>query len=434
MVKHWKDIGIMLITSYVGAKSTFTICAFVIMLSFCSPIAASWSTQVEWSPDGMQLVLVDGQSVTVLDEMFQVVETAPIDNRRGFDKLAWSPSGNHLIIGRDIWQVNPLAKLRTIDLPYNQLLGWNRDGSQVYAYGDDALGIAIYDAQYGNFVRSVYPQINHPNVLDEIAWSPDNRYFAAITRQRGQGLLIIFDAATGNLISQYPNESSSFDRGWAGTIVWNPMGHEVVFGFRAQVELGTPGSSPSPQPPPLDGAFLPVTVVMDVETGQENLILNAAPIDYGYYQWNRAGTELIGSTVSGVFAVWSRSTGQIIDSFALGIAARPVEVALSPYEGRLAVSLGTFIASNDPALQTLANDDLSRAQLFLNDTLAIVVPAPSPDRLRSISTACGLPVSVRRLVDDLGSFTAQVAALPDTQIPPGCRADLLAVAAALQAQ
>jgi hypothetical protein len=35
---------------------------------------------------------------------------------------------------------------------------------------------------------------------------------------------------------------------------------------------------------------------------------------------------------------------------------------------------------------------------------------------------------------DLTAFTAQVAALADTAIPPGCRADLLAVAAALQAQ
>jgi WD40 repeat protein len=426
---------------HAGFKSMVMVLMAIVLLSTTPIMLAQWGIQVEWSPDGTQLAVVDGQTVTILDKIFQIIETKSFDSPFGFDRLAWSPDGNRLMLGRDIWQVSPLTKLLSIELPYNQLLGWSPDGSQVYAYSQDATGIAIYDAQNGNFVRSVYPQINSPNVLDEILWSPDNQYFAAVTRRESQGQLIIFDTVTGEIITQYPSASSSFSRGTAGGIVWNPNSLEVVFGFRAQVELDTPGSSPSPLPPPFDGAFLPVTVVMDVVTGEESLLLNSAPIDYGYFQWSRAGTELIGGTVNGVFTVWSRTTGEIIDSFALDVDARPVEADLSPYDGRLAVSLGPAIlsASADPTLQALSQDNLSRTQYFLNETLAIAVPAPSEERLAAITAACDLPARTEADLDqqaatDLTAFTAQVEALPDTQIAPGCRADLLAVAEALQAQ
>jgi hypothetical protein len=78
-------------------------------------------------------------------------------------------------------------------------------------------------------------------------------------------------------------------------------------------------------------------------------------------------------------------------------------------------------------------------QTFLDGAVQIVVPAPSLEKLKMITEACNTQLTVEQLLitqineKQLSTFTTQVNGLTNAQIPPGCKADLLAVANALMA-
>jgi hypothetical protein len=76
--------------------------------------------------------------------------------------------------------------------------------------------------------------------------------------------------------------------------------------------------------------------------------------------------------------------------------------------------------------------------------LQVITPLPSFDRLQNILNACirdtivpaheVMDLTVRSVTEStLSDFIAQVESLPEDAIPLACRADLLAVAEALQA-
>jgi len=79
-------------------------------------------------------------------------------------------------------------------------------------------------------------------------------------------------------------------------------------------------------------------------------------------------------------------------------------------------------------------------QSLANGALDIVVPAPSLERLQAIQSTCMTAPAVGQMdtqaltVDALPEYVAQVEALTDAEIPPGCAADLVAVAEALIAE
>jgi hypothetical protein len=70
----------------------------------------------------------------------------------------------------------------------------------------------------------------------------------------------------------------------------------------------------------------------------------------------------------------------------------------------------------------------------------IIVPEASFKRLADIQTACirlsdgATSVAIPQAQSDLGGYIAQVEAASAAQIPPGCAADLVAIAKAIQNQ
>lgn len=77
---------------------------------------------------------------------------------------------------------------------------------------------------------------------------------------------------------------------------------------------------------------------------------------------------------------------------------------------------------------------------YLGGLVQIIVPAPSLERLRLLTERCGMAdvtegaLLAQAEMSHLPAFIQQVETLNEDQIPPGCAADLIAVAQALQAQ
>src|SRR5262249_36149257 len=95
-------------------------------------------------------------------------------------------------------------------------------------------------------------------------------------------------------------------------------------------------------------------------------------------------------------------------------------IAWSPFGGRLAYG-----------------DVISNGQSAGNNGLHTLVPAPTADKLQSITKSCAqsnvLPQLTNRLTTKQWSaFTNDVKAMSKDQVPPACAADLIAVANALQ--
>jgi hypothetical protein len=81
----------------------------------------------------------------------------------------------------------------------------------------------------------------------------------------------------------------------------------------------------------------------------------------------------------------------------------------------------------------LLTSQASSSQVLVANTLLIAVPDVNPESIQTLTDQTEAFLD-QQAATDLTAFTAQVEALPETAIAPGCRADLLAVAAALQAQ
>nr|MCU0499177.1 hypothetical protein [Anaerolineae bacterium] len=107
------------------------------------------------------------------------------------------------------------------------------------------------------------------------------------------------------------------------------------------------------------------------------------------------------------------------------------DVALSPFGGRLAVAW-----TNDYGTSPFSVIPYSGfKQVLAEGSVDVITPAPSFELLSDIQTLC-LPESTALTApsddDGLRDYLETVESLSDDQIPPGCKADLLAVVETLQ--
>ncbi|MCU0498644.1 MAG: WD40 repeat domain-containing protein [Anaerolineae bacterium] len=115
--------------------------------------------------------------------------------------------------------------------------------------------------------------------------------------------------------------------------------------------------------------------------------------------------------------------GRLIEEIQIG---QLTTAAWSPYGARLAI-------------QGLADPSLPTTSASSNSLLQIVTPYASLEYLQSLTQVCVRVTSLEQVLPPvtdltiLPKFTTQIEALSDDQIPPGCKADLLAVAQAIQA-
>jgi WD40 repeat protein len=309
----------------------------------------------------------------------------------------WSPNGTRLLLGNRIVDAQTLQTLQDIQGPR----GWLKGGQQVFSISADT--ISVYNTDDASLAGEIPVDIQ----MEEAFSSPDGTKIAA-TIVNG---LFVFDVNQLTMIFQavYPFRG-------IGRPIWSPDSAHIAFGGSSDLQDGTREVKLN---------------VVDASTG--DLLRSREVPEVGFLTWARQSNRLSGvNGYSNEIYIWDANTLDLLTTTPFSGEFTGYTAAFSPFGGVLAIGL-----VNSIDVGTGQSSALLEHSPPLN--LLVMTPDVSIESLRTITSACGIPARTEAALDqqaatDLTAFTAQVAALPDTAIPPGCRADLLAVAAALQAQ
>jgi WD40 repeat protein len=372
---------------------------------------------IEWSPDGNRIAVASAEGIRIFDANFRQInfynDPAPDPNdqfaisasRWIFPYPSWSPDSTRLTAGRVILDASTLQVLQTFD-DTRGLGPWTPDGQYVLASGGGGFAIDWYDVQTGQLARQLtFTDIYGP----ALELSSDNTRFLITT----SGTLRIVNASTGATLAEY---TFPYRVKYAQ---WSPDGHRVSF------VAGDTMSRPT----------LDSLIVIDSATGEITFQSEPTSESMSFPTWSSDGMRIAVRIGPRSITFWDVNSGSVIDTHVAPENTSINAISYSPFGGRFAY----LVHNQEISVDTRPQSQSAFQEAYMNGAIQVIAPAPSVERLATITAACGLPARTEAALDqqaatDLTAFTAQVAALPDTQIPPGCRADLLAVAAALQAQ
>lgn len=203
----------------------------------------------EWSPDGALLAYEDGQQVYIMPlredgspgEVFNV--SAPL-RQAGFNSLAWSPDGEHLvfdsfetygnggwmkfyIVARDGSNLRPLAVNTTrSNMTLRIDAAWSPDNQRlaVTLYQDDGLDVYTVRVDDDDTLTQV---TDHTNGDVNPVWSPNGRHLAFMTNEGATPYnLYVMDTTTQTIHGplDYALASRSPD-----SLQWSPDGRSLAY-------------------------------------------------------------------------------------------------------------------------------------------------------------------------------------------------------------
>jgi WD40 repeat protein len=380
--------------------------------------------RLEWSPDGTELVVIANNGVFIYDRAFRLLHyrEQDIPNYTAFG--GWSPDGSRLLMGNLILNADTLEVSREFEM---NLSGWLMDGTQVFGFGNGYGEIRILDSSTGNLVKTI-PLTGIQ--LETIAASPDGRW---ISSNVANGLFI-FDAAEGKLATLYAPPVD-----FISDPVWSPDSTRIAFSASTRVPAGTPGSVSTADP---TTSVLHTFNIMDVRTGE--ILLTSTPAVGSELIWSKYESRIAGLTMSGgawALNVWDADTAELLASFTISTSQRLFGgLDFSPYGGVIAVGISPRAYTPSPTAPGIRPAPGAHRLTIANGMVQIIVPEASFKRLADIQTACvrqsdgAASVAIPQAQSDLGHYIAQVEAAPAAQIPPGCAADLIAIAEAILGQ
>lgn len=370
--------------------------------------------------------------------------------------LAWNPTQDILAVSGifnnqyAIYLVTSTAEPELFvepDTGYSNDIFWSPDGSMLVGYIGSADGgdlIRVWSLAERAEVISI-PVIGSSNT-NQIGWSSDSNRLAFA---RGNSILV-WDVTRKAQVTEFAFENNSVTQAFA----WQPSTDRIwIAGVDNHLRLWDTDTNQFVYDEILakyvtvlaatqDGSRLAIghsdgsVTIWDTTTYQSIATFNAMQDDAVWIvEWALNGSQLAAAGSDEPIVIWDMMTRTVTDQILRQTDGFYEAVAFSPYGGRLAYSTN-LLGVSTPSLN--AASDNQTLQSSFGEALQMVVPAPSTERLDAITATCDLPTQTETILDqqaatDLTAFIAQVAALPDTQIAPGCRADLLAVAAALQA-
>ncbi len=388
--------------------------------------------RLEWSPDGTELAVIANNGVFIYDRAFRLrrYREQDIPNYTAFG--GWSPDGTRLLVENLILSADTLEVSREFEI---NLSGWLMDGTQVFGFGNGYGEIRILDSSSGNLVKTI-PLTGIQ--LETIAASPDGKW---ISSNVANGLFI-FDAAEGKLAAPYA-PPVSYIYGYA----WSPDGTRIAYSASTTVPAGTPGSFTMALEP--TNATLDRLNIIDVHT-RETLISSSPVRDVGHaLTWSKHAPRIAGLTspasAGGAWAlnVWDTDTAELLASFTISTSQRlSGGLAFSPYGGVIAVGISPRAYTPSPTAPGIRPAPVPAAhrRATADGMVQIVVPEASFKRLADIQVVCvgqgseAVNLAVPQTKSGLDQYITQVQAAPGQQIPPGCAADLVAVAQALKGE
>lgn len=341
--------------------------------------------------------------------------------------LQWSPNGRWLASGSTSYE--------------NKLIIWDV-GTKLPIFTDEEFGVDILEVQWSPDSKRLLATSAEPSrypynsilidmvtsevkgfslgTISGLAWSPSGTQIALSHVSN----IYLLEAITLEITAEYPLESAKFRdnlQNQAFDVAWHPSKPEIVVGTT-------------------DGRIF---VFSTTEANQLTLVNTLVAHDYNgdnrllgfVYALSFAedGSLLTSISGDGTIRTWDTTAWEIMEE---QITTPLYNAAFSPYKGRAAIAI---------ALEALEGQESSNLLTKpLVDGVHIIVPAPSFDKLNAIAALCvrdstqrteAVSALTRTPITDtagLPDFMAQVEALPDGAIPAACKADVLAVAEALQ--
>ena len=358
---------------------------------------------MDWSRDG-QFIAVGYTTgfVEVWDaDTHQQITLIPFSDV--VNDVVWHPENTRLLAIGGGEPGNHLAFVHVYDIITNEIelefeagssisgLSWNQDGSKLAVASNPIVRFAgsteiiVWDMTNEEPTLRLLP-MSDGNFTD-IEWSPDNQYIAAGLTD---STVRIWDVVRGEIIQTLQGHTAVVQ-----SVGWNPDSTQLV---STAITLDRR------------------VKIWDFITGET---ITSADIEWGgSVVWSPDGEQIAVYGVGIVTFFEAESLSEIVT-----IQTDPTQrqVVYSPYGGRAVFAINRDVV----------------------DGLQVLVPNPSLERLKIIAEMCirdssdltEIEISILSsvMIEQLPNLIEQVELLPEDAIPPACRADLLAVAEALQA-
>lgn len=381
----------------------------VVMLFLIScTIYAQTTSQIvirsaELSPDGIRLATGDSEGVVRIwdTKTSEILRTIDVHDQ-AVTVLAWSPDGQKLATGSfdgsaSVWNIQKQEKIYSLSghgQPVSSIV-WSVNGAYLYTGTTDAdlqPALRQWNAETGLLLNEI------DGVAGSLHVTNDGKYLLI----SGAGIQSR-DPLTLELAGRF-NLTDDSDNGFLNTVKsTSPDGKTLVVGYiNGWVRVWDVATT---------------TLIAQFPAHNEHICcrINAAEVEAVYFD----GVILTSITQDGTFRVWDTRSSELLFEVLTLTTTRRTE--FSRYGARL------MVVADYPAEDHLLIDKLIR------------VPDPSLERLNSIAQTCISSEGQRGLTlasdtAQLPEFVAQLDTLTDTQIPPGCRADLLAIVEAIRGE
>ena len=374
---------------------------------------------IAWSPDGDQFAVTGGvtgcgeedtdtTAIFIFDATSKSSVNSLLGNNCDVVSVAWSPDGSKIAAsGIDarakIWDVATGVILTQTELGTRgrgQIV-WSPDGTQIANILMESAKIEVWDAQTGKTLKllGLNPDFGDNTVLS-ISWHPNGDQIVSggtLSYNNPNGFVRVWDVNTESVIKEFEHPGGVY------SVAWKPDGTQIASGS-GNNEIR----------------------IWDV--GNETLVKTLHG-DGGKLKWHPFKNLIAGNPggENSHIAVWDTELGSEIQLFESEAWIPAFD--WSPYGGQIIYN---------------TTDNMSvggTSQTTFDSSFSTAIPEATLQNVQSIAQQCiidgEISTDTQRILSKraiasldqstLPTFIADIASLPEGNIPESCRTDLIAV-------
>jgi len=356
------------------------------------------------------------------------------------------------------------------EVPYVTPIRWSYDGSQIAIVVNNT--VELRSAANGELLHVLS---GHRDGILSTDWSPNS--LQIVTASSDQTVKV-WDSDSGELIANLTGNNDI-----VYVLAWSHNGNQIV-GFASGIDSSSELSVWNARTYSLSGTYygggvinavydqtdqyLAVTTGLSlniIETNQFSVIVGSPRVLccanlFSILEWSTDENQIATGSISGLVTIWNAKTLTQVNQF---VANSFMERDSRDVPDLSLSWVRDVFWNSDNTLQAVSGDGTIRvwdmasstvlqernighldtatwspfggrlAVVGSDETLSIILPFISFERLQSIADLCDAPLTIPMQADQLSEFITQIEALPADSIPPACAADLIAVAEAIRA-